>query len=50
MKYKVIAKNWHLWIEAVDPDATMTKEEFDSLSIKEKIQIQIDCFGEENEL
>lgn len=40
------AKNWLLWQEFVDPDGTMTKEEFDRLSIQDKIEIQVEIWGE----
>ena len=45
--YEQAAESYELWTEYVDPNATMTEEEFDELSTKEKIQIQIDCFGQE---
>ena len=43
-----IATNWTLWQEYVDPSATMTHEEFDAMSVEQKIQIQVDCFGPED--
>lgn len=45
--YEQIAKSFDLWGEYVDPQATMTQEQFDAMSVKEKIKIQIDLYGEE---
>ena len=47
MTYEEIAKNWSLWIEYVDPNGEMSQEEFDSLSVEEKIDIQVAAFGPE---
>lgn len=48
--YESIAQNWALWTSYVDDGAVMTREEFDSLSIEEKIQLQIDAFGTESNI
>jgi hypothetical protein len=45
--YKEIATDWELWCERVDPNGTMTRDEFDVISIDERIQIIVDCFGKE---
>ena len=45
MNYTEVAQNWNLWIEYVDTDATMTRAEFDALSVEQKVQMQIDAFG-----
>lgn len=50
MTYEEIAKNWSLWIEYVDPNGEMTKEEFDALSVEEKIEIQVAAFGPEKSI
>ena len=42
-----IARDWNLWIEYVDPDATMTREEFDAMSIEERLEFMEQC-GMEN--
>ena len=46
--YEEIAESFALWIEYVDPDGTMAEEEFDALSVDEKIQLQVPAFGEES--
>lgn len=45
--YEQIAEDFALWGEFVDPNAEMTEEEFNSLSIEKKVQLQIEAFGEE---
>lgn len=47
--YEQTAESYELWCEYVDPHATMTKEEFDVLSTEEKIKMQEDMFGKEEE-
>lgn len=49
MTYAEIAERWTAWTLLVDPMATMTPEEFDQMSVEEKIQIQIECFGPESD-
>lgn len=39
-----IADAFNLWCDYVDPGATMTEEEFDQLSIDEKIAMQREMF------
>ena len=39
-----IAEDYELWCEYVDPGATMTEDEFDALSIEEKVQMQREMF------
>jgi|JI10StandDraft_1071094.scaffolds.fasta_scaffold1865152_2 hypothetical protein len=46
--YEEVATDWELWCDYVDPSATMTKEQFDEMTTEEKIQMQIECFGEED--
>lgn len=45
--YREIAEDFGLWSEYVDPMGTTSEDEFEQMSIEEKIKIQIDCFGEE---
>ena len=45
--YEETARHYGYWCEYVDPMGTMTKEEFDSMTIEEKVQMQIDIWGEE---
>lgn len=47
--YAEIAADWDLWCEFVDPDATMTREEFNALSADKKIALQVEAFGPETE-
>lgn len=46
MRYTMaeIAEDYELWEEYVDPGATMTQQEFDELSVDEKIKIQREMF------
>lgn len=46
--YEQCATNWNLWQEYVDTNATMTREEFDALSIAEKVAMQVEAFGSES--
>jgi len=39
-----IAEDYELWGEFVDPQSTMTEEEFDALSIEEKVAMQREMF------
>jgi hypothetical protein len=43
--YQEFAENWELWMDYVDPGATMTKEAFDEMSTEEKIKLCVECFG-----
>ena len=45
--YAEIAADWSLWNEFVNVDATMTREEFDSLTIEQKVALQVEAFGVE---
>lgn len=45
--YNEIAAEFALWSDYMDPDATMTREEFDGLSIDTKIAMLAEAFGEE---
>ncbi|MCR5860189.1 hypothetical protein [Mesorhizobium sp. J428] len=45
--YAEIAASWDIWIEYVDTDATMTAEEFDAMSIEDKVALQVVAFGAE---
>jgi len=45
--YQECAENFEIWAEYVDPDGTMTREEFDEMTTENKIQICVDCFGKE---
>ena len=40
-----IAADWNLWREYVDPDGTMTREEFDAMTLEQAMKIQEECFG-----
>jgi hypothetical protein len=45
--YEQTANDFQLWMEYVDPHATMTKEEFEQMSIAEKVAMQVEIWGEE---
>lgn len=39
-----IAEDYELWAEYVDPNATMTKDEFNALTVDEKVKMQREMF------
>lgn len=45
--YEEIAQDFGLWAEYVDTDATMSREEFDAMSVEEKVSLQTQAFGPE---
>lgn len=45
--YQEIAESYNLWIEYVDPAGVGTQEWFDSISIPERIDWIVRCFGKE---
>lgn len=45
--YAEIAADWALWNEFVNVDAAMSREEFDSLTIEQKVSMQVEMFGAE---
>jgi hypothetical protein len=47
--YKQTANDFQLWMEYVDPHATMTQEEFDQMTTEEKIEMQVEIWGEEED-
>jgi hypothetical protein len=42
-----ICSDFRLWQEYVDPNGTITEEQFDEMSSEEKRQIIRDCFGDD---
>jgi len=42
-----IATSFSLWGEYVDPDATMSEEEFNALGIDERLKLMAEAFPEE---
>ena len=44
---KEIATDYELWCEYVDPNNEMEEDEFNLLSIYEKLEIIEDCFGKD---
>jgi hypothetical protein len=48
--YNEIAQDFTLWQEYVDTDGVTSKDEFDAMTIVQKVQIQIDTFGPEPDL
>lgn len=47
--YEEIAESYGLWCDYVDPMATMTEEDFDNLSTEEKVKMQEDMFGKDDD-
>ncbi len=45
--YTEIATDWSLWNEFVNTDATMSRDEFDSLTTEQKVDLQVEAFGPE---
>ena len=43
--YAEIANSWNLWIEYVVPDGNMTREEFNAMTTDQKIALQVESFG-----
>ena len=43
-----IADSWSLWCQYVDPDQTMTEEEFDGMTEEEKLEMQEELYGPED--
>jgi hypothetical protein len=35
----MMAQSWDLWREYIDPDATMTKAEFDEMTVEQRISL-----------
>jgi hypothetical protein len=42
-----IAASWDLWREYIDPNATMTRAEFDAATVAEKVGLIVHIFGPE---
>ena len=38
------AQNWSEWQEKVDPDGFLKKQEFDNMTMEDKIHIIVECF------
>jgi hypothetical protein len=47
--YEEIARSHRLWQEYVDPSGLHMECDFDAMTIEEKVQFQLDCFGPETE-
>jgi len=47
LTYSQIAYDWDLWKTYVDPDANMTEEEFDAMSIEERVAAMTYMWGVE---
>lgn len=45
--YEQIANDWALWNEFVNTDATMSRDEFDALTVEQKVALQVEAFGPE---
>ena len=45
--YDDVARDFNLWGQCVDPHATMTEEEFNSMTLEEKIALLRKLFGDE---
>ena len=45
--YQQIVDDWTLWMDHIDPAATMTEPEFNAMSYDKKLQIIIACYGVE---
>lgn len=46
--YAEIASNFALWNEFVNTDAAMTREEFDAMTVEQKVALQVEAFGARN--
>lgn len=45
--YAAIASDFALWNEFVNTDGAMTEQEFDALTVDQKVALQVEAFGEE---
>ena len=45
--YAEIAADWALWNEFVNTDAAMSREEFDAMTVEQKVALQVEAFGSE---
>jgi len=45
--YEDIARDFNLWGEYVDPHGVMSEEDFDSMTVEEKIDLLKKLFGNE---
>ena len=46
--YAEIASSFELWQEYVDPENTMSREEFDAMSHADRVTAQVEAFGPED--
>jgi hypothetical protein len=42
-----MASDYELWVEYVDPDGVVSQEEFDAMSVAERIAMIEEVFGKE---
>ena len=47
--YENVARSFKLWEEFTNPYSTMTEDEFNALTVEQRIRILTDIFGEEEE-
>jgi hypothetical protein len=45
--YEQIAKSFELWQEYVDTSGIMSYSDFEAMSVEERVQFQVNCFGAE---
>lgn len=43
----MVASSWRLWQEHADPDGTMSREDFDAMTVEDRIALQEECNGPE---
>ncbi len=43
--YAAIASDFALWNEFVNTDGAMTKDEFDAMTVDQKVALQVEAFG-----
>jgi hypothetical protein len=43
----MMAQSWDLWREYIDPDATMTKAEFDEMTVEQRISLIESAFDDD---
>jgi hypothetical protein len=44
---RMMAQSWDLWREYIDPDATMTKAEFDEMTVEQRISLIESAFDDD---
>jgi hypothetical protein len=47
--YHELANSFALWQEYVDPDATISKDEFDAMGYEDRMKLLVEAYGPEDD-